>query len=233
MDTKESTKDGLWGKVTGPEGSRWATIYDGDRSIGGVMAEYGEDYLALVRAKRAGPSSEIAPPASPAATPRTDAAEYDQSKFSDWGTGPSGYVDADFARTLERECADLRGQLDRMRISTVQQELEMEGLRGQLAEAQAHIEMLDANKYRIDEAVAKVYNATCLLLKEEKRNVKALSAALATAKASERERCAKVADDYNYGPCGQYDYSYTDEKAKADERAEEIADAIRALKEEA
>ena len=68
-------------------------------------------------------------------------------------------------------------------------------LRGQLAEAQAHIEMLDANKYRIDEAVAKVYNATCLLLKEEKRNVKALSAALATAKASERERCAKVCDE--------------------------------------
>lgn len=27
-------------------------------------------------------------------TPRTDAAEVDMCNFSDWGTGPSGYVEA-------------------------------------------------------------------------------------------------------------------------------------------
>ncbi len=36
-------------------------------------------------------------------TPRTDAAVIDNSEFSDWGSGESPYVMADFARTLERE----------------------------------------------------------------------------------------------------------------------------------
>lgn len=48
---------------------------------------------------------------------------------------------------------------------------------------------------------------------------------------NERERCAKVADGYNYGPCGQYDYSYTDADARADDRASQIANDIRALPE--
>lgn len=34
-------------------------------------------------------------------TPQTDEAEIDSSEFSDWGTGKSGYVHADFARELE------------------------------------------------------------------------------------------------------------------------------------
>lgn len=38
-------------------------------------------------------------------TPRSDAAEMDQSNFSDWGSGPSGYVGIDFAKELERELA--------------------------------------------------------------------------------------------------------------------------------
>ena len=41
------------------------------------------------------------------ATPLCDEAELDNSNFSDWGTGPSGYVSADFARTLERSRAEL------------------------------------------------------------------------------------------------------------------------------
>jgi len=49
--------------------------------------------------------------AQPSNTPRTNAAELDQSNFADWGTGPSGYVDVDFAQTLERENAALREQL--------------------------------------------------------------------------------------------------------------------------
>ena len=41
-------------------------------------------------------------------TPRTDAAELDHSYFSDRLYGPSGYVKADFARTLETELAAAR-----------------------------------------------------------------------------------------------------------------------------
>lgn len=41
-------------------------------------------------------------------TPRTDAAELDQAHFADWGCGPSGYVEIDFARELERELAAAR-----------------------------------------------------------------------------------------------------------------------------
>lgn len=44
-------------------------------------------------------------------TPRTDAAEIDDSHFSDWGIGPSGYVAAEFARGLERELAAERHAL--------------------------------------------------------------------------------------------------------------------------
>ena len=36
-------------------------------------------------------------------TPRTDAAEVDQSEFADWGIGPSGFVTVEFAQILERE----------------------------------------------------------------------------------------------------------------------------------
>lgn len=59
-------------------------------------------------------------------TPMTDTLERTTLNPADWIA---------LSRTLECKNADLRGQLDRMRISTVQQELEMEGLRKQLAEA--------------------------------------------------------------------------------------------------
>lgn len=38
-------------------------------------------------------------------TPRTDENEIDESYFHDEGYGPSGYIQADFARQLERELA--------------------------------------------------------------------------------------------------------------------------------
>ena len=41
-------------------------------------------------------------------TPRTDAAELDNSEFSDWGTGPSGYVRRSDMETLERELSQLK-----------------------------------------------------------------------------------------------------------------------------
>ena len=49
-------------------------------------------------------------------TPIIDAAELDNSNFSDWGTGPSGYVPAEVARQLERSrnaaVALLRGAIE-------------------------------------------------------------------------------------------------------------------------
>ena len=36
-------------------------------------------------------------------TPRTEAARIDNADLSDWGTGKSDYVHADFARQLEQE----------------------------------------------------------------------------------------------------------------------------------
>ena len=45
------------------------------------------------------------------------------------------------------------------------------------------------------------------------------------------EEAAKVADNHSGGPAGKYDFSYTDEHAAADRRADEIAVAIRAMKE--
>lgn len=51
-------------------------------------------------------------------TPRADAAELDEAHFSDWGWGPSGYVEADFARTLESENQELLAALkDVLRIA--------------------------------------------------------------------------------------------------------------------
>lgn len=46
------------------------------------------------------------------ATPRTDAAEVGKSRFSDCGFGPSGFVEIDFARELEREVIVLRGVIE-------------------------------------------------------------------------------------------------------------------------
>lgn len=57
-------------------------------------------------------------------TPRTDVAEIDNSHFADWGTGPSGYVEADFARTIERESTALTAEVQRLR----------EALEGEVAE---------------------------------------------------------------------------------------------------
>lgn len=93
-------------------------------------------------------------------------------------------------------------------------EREVAELRGKLEKAQTMFDLIETNKRLLGK-------------------VQAAESALATAKKDERERCAKVADGYNYGPCGQYDYGYTDASAKADERASQIADDIRALKEEA
>lgn len=110
------------------------------------------------------PLSDSHPPASPAATPRTDAEAFYINEDGTYDKDPAGpYVPSDFARTLERELdasveagarmiedidsykreiADLREQLDRMRVSTVQQELEMEGLKNELAAA---YKAIDAN----------------------------------------------------------------------------------------
>jgi hypothetical protein len=41
-------------------------------------------------------------------TPRTEEARIDNADLSDWGTGKSEYVPADFARTLERELEEAR-----------------------------------------------------------------------------------------------------------------------------
>ena len=41
-------------------------------------------------------------------TPRTDEAELDEADFTDWGTGPSGFVPVEFARELEREVNELK-----------------------------------------------------------------------------------------------------------------------------
>lgn len=46
------------------------------------------------------------------------------------------------------------------------------------------------------------------------------------------EEAAKVAEAHVYGPAGEYDYSYGDAEAKADDRADHIADAIRARKDQ-
>jgi len=45
-------------------------------------------------------------------TPRTLVAEIDNSEFSDWGTGPSGYVSVTFAKQLERELCECKNYLD-------------------------------------------------------------------------------------------------------------------------
>jgi hypothetical protein len=47
-------------------------------------------------------------------TPLTDAAELDGSHFSDWGVGPSGYVTADFARSLELRFAEAQTKIARL-----------------------------------------------------------------------------------------------------------------------
>ena len=50
-------------------------------------------------------------PAGQTPTPRTDASEIDNSHFADWGTGPSGYVEVDFARSLETDLTAALAQL--------------------------------------------------------------------------------------------------------------------------
>lgn len=42
------------------------------------------------------------------------------------------------------------------------------------------------------------------------------------------EDAAKIADSRSGGPCGEFDYGYTDADFKADTRASDIADEIRA-----
>jgi hypothetical protein len=41
------------------------------------------------------------------------------------------------------------------------------------------------------------------------------------------KECLKVVQDNTYGPCGQYDYSYSDENFAADERARTIFNDIK------
>lgn len=44
-------------------------------------------------------------------TPRTDAALIDNADITDWGTGKSNWVSADFARQLEKELSAAKAQL--------------------------------------------------------------------------------------------------------------------------
>jgi len=40
------------------------------------------------------------------------------------------------------------------------------------------------------------------------------------------KECLKIVKSNTYGPCGEYDYSYSDKSAAADERAETIHEEI-------
>lgn len=117
-----------------------------------------------------------------------------------------------FARTLERECAELLGQHRAANAAIALQDRTIAELRGKLEEAQDLLESAhdsrDLYRKRAEEAEAK----------------------LSTARQDALEEAAKVADGYSYGPCGQYDYGYTDAQEEADERAGQIADNIRAIK---
>jgi RecJ-like exonuclease len=64
----------------------------------------------------------------------------------------------------------------------------------------------------------------------ELTSAQASQAAASEVRDAALEEAAKVADTHCYGPCGEYDYSYNDASAKADERAEQIASAIRYLR---
>ena len=41
------------------------------------------------------------------------------------------------------------------------------------------------------------------------------------------QECLTIVKNNTYGPCGEYDYSYTDEQSAADNRAENIYDDIK------
>ncbi len=45
----------------------------------------------------------------------------------------------------------------------------------------------------------------------------------------ERDKCIVIVKSFIYGPAGQYDYSYSDSQAAADNRAEDILDELEAM----
>ena len=120
-------------------------------------------------------------------TPLTDAARIDNADLSDWGTGKSEYVYADFARSLELKLQEAKQEIMMLSIDGANKD-EQHGKQLQEAECQRD-EAKDYAK-RQEDFLQRAYACTCIHHNDKERSELICPVCLK----AERDQLVKVVD---------------------------------------